>query len=82
MKAVTLNELYQARAEQSDSAFRPAALALCNWFEELLGLLFPQRAVRSYRDAADVGEHAGTLVERSRFNSGRHTLQEVALCHQ
>ena len=64
MKAVTLTELYQARAEQSDSAFRPAALALCNWFEELLGLLFPQRAVRSYRDAADVGEHAADLRQR------------------
>lgn len=64
MNLQTVAELYAARAAVDDSAFRPAALALREWFVELLGLLFAERAVRTYRDAADVQAHADDLRQR------------------
>lgn len=55
---------YARRARQADSGFRPAALALHAWFDELLGLLFAERAVRRYGSASEVTSHAGDLEAR------------------
>lgn len=52
------------RARQVDSGFRPAALALHSWFDELLGLLFAERAIHTYASAAEADAHAEELEAR------------------
>lgn len=64
MSETAVSDFYTKRAQQIDSGFRPAALALYTWFEELLGLLFAERAVRTYAGAAEVHSHADDLEAR------------------
>lgn len=53
--------LAQRFATQGRAVFRPAALRLCAWFDDLLGLMFGERATITYQDQADVAAHARSL---------------------
>lgn len=64
----TLDEGFLAARFAEHEACRacPASRSVARWFDEVLGLLVPERAERRYRDAAELRAHADDLRSRLR----------------